>query len=974
MLRVGRVRHGASRRWAWTVRAQILGLALLPLSFLLLVLILIGVLRFQSEEASAAVRRADDAIALSSAVAADLSAMQRSVERYFVSRKPADRAAAEQYATKMPQLTANLRGLLSDNPAQERRAADVSHLADRILAIEQAYLGAAVAGDRVAAAKILGAPQNAVIVRSWQTEAADLTAGEIALRDARWRRLQRTSFILDWVIGLGALVGFLLTFAAARVLGRRIQTRESQLQKYRVLAKHARDIILFIRRSDGKILEANAAAAQAYGYSQEELENLNARNLRAPETLARLDAELDVAEETPLIFETVHRRKDGSTFPVEAAAQAVRIDGERIMVSIVRDITERRLAQQELRAAMNQAVEAARLKSEFLATMSHEIRTPLNAIIGMTELLLHSNLGEDQRHCAEMAHESGQSLLHLINDILDFSKIEAQRIDLEIIEFRLVALVEGVAGLFASQAARNRVALMTYVNPRIPQALLGDPGRLRQVLTNLSGNAVKFTESGSVVLSADLRRVNEDCVDVHFSVRDTGIGIAPEALGGLFEPFRQADGSMARRFGGTGLGLSISKGLVDLMGGDIGVESAPGQGSTFSFTLTFKRAAQQPQEPRNLGSMRALVLDDDPIAREIFERYLTSWEMRCDTVGDPLDACRMVEAASDASDPYDVVLVDFVLPHMDGLEFARHFERIKGISNTRLIMVTAYDEPQKGRAAIEAGFSGYLTKPVRQSQLYDCIVNASYGSLPLAHERAGAAHTARDLRILIAEDNAINREVALRQLGKLGFAAQAVSDGRQAVEAALSGQFDIVLMDCQMPNMDGFEATRAIRKREAHTGDHIRIIAMTANALAQDRQACLDAGMDEYISKPVTLDALGRVLVREDAQSGSLDVSRLDDIFEGDRRGINEFLAAALPALLRIINRLQDYGDLEGRLAAAHELKGAAANIGAIEISQIAAQLERALREGADCRALVAQLYEAYERAMNGARALEVEI
>lgn len=967
--------RGRMRHWAWTIRSQIFGLALLPLSFLVLVLVLIAVLRFQSEAASSAVQRADSAIALSSAIAADLTAMQRSTEQYFASRKPADRAAAQRYGARMPQLTQDLQTLSSDNPAQKRLAVSLSRLADQILSIERAFLAAAIADDRTAAAKILSSPKAAAIVRSWQSQSADLIAGEVALRDARWQHLQAVSRVLDWVIGLGAFFGFLITLAAARGLGRRIQSRESQLQKYRLLAKHARDIILFIRRSDGKILEANAAALQTYGYSAEELEALNARDLRAPETLHRLDAELDLAEEVPLAFETVHRRKDGSTFPVEVAAQAVRIDGERLMVSIVRDISERRLAQQELRAALNQAVEGARLKSEFLATMSHEIRTPLNAVIGMTELLLHSNLNEDQRHCAVMAHESGQSLLHLINDILDFSKIEAQRIDLEIIEFRLVAVVEGVAGLFASQAARNRVALMTYVNPRIPQALLGDPGRLRQVLTNLTANAVKFTENGSVVLNADLRRVNEDSVDIHFSVKDTGIGIAPQALSGLFEPFRQADGSMARRFGGTGLGLSISKGLVELMGGSIAVQSAPGQGSTFSFTLTLKCAAQQPQEAPNLGSMRALVLDDDAAAREIFERYLTSWKMRCDTVADPLDACQMIEAANEASDPYDVVLVDLLLPNMDGFEFARNVERIKGISNTRLIMVTAYDEPQKGRAAIEAGFSGYLTKPVRQSQLYDCIVNASHGSLPLAYERAGVAQTARGSRILIAEDNAINREVALRQLGKLGYAAQAVSDGRQAVEAAISGQFDIVLMDCQMPAMDGFEATRAIRKRETHTGDRIRIIAMTANALAHDRQACLDAGMDDYISKPVTLDALARVLSGETGQKQTLDVNRLDEIFEGDRRSISDFLSTALPALLRIVNRLQDHGDLEARLAAAHELKGAAANIGAVEISQTAAQLEQALREGrSDCNALVMQLYEAYERALSGARTLEIEV
>ncbi|HEY9180455.1 MAG TPA: response regulator, partial [Candidatus Baltobacteraceae bacterium] len=737
-----------------------------------------------------------------------------------------------------------------------------------------------------------------------------------------------------------------------------------------LLAKHARDIILFIRRSTGQIVEANAAALSAYGYTLEEMRGLNARDLRSPETRRRLDAELDVAEETPLIFETVHIRKDGSTFPVEVAAQAVRIDGEKLMVSIIRDITERRLAQQELRAALNQAVEAARIKSEFLATMSHEIRTPLNAVIGMTEILLHSDLNEDQRHCALAAHESGQALLHLINDILDFSKIEAQRVDIEIVEFKIVPLVEGVAGLFASAAANNGVALMTYINPNIPHVLLGDPGRLRQVLTNLTGNAVKFTQNGSVVLSAELSHIDDTCAQVQFSVKDTGIGIEPDSLQRLFEPFRQADGSMTRRFGGTGLGLSISKGLVDLMGGEISVRSAPGEGSMFSFTLTFKCASDKRQEPPNLSQMRALVLDDDPIAQEIFAQYLSSWRMRCDTVGDPVQACDMIASACAASDPYDVVLVDLVLPNMDGFEFARRLQNVERIASTRLIMVTAYDEPERGRSAIEAGFSGYLTKPIRQSQLYDCIINAS-SDVPSVPKRSSAAALQRPRRILIAEDNAINREVALRQLAKLGYAAQAVSDGLQAVDAAAGGEFDVVLMDCQMPNMDGFAATRTIRKRETHTGRRARIIAMTANALSEDRQACLDAGMDDYISKPVTLDVLARVLEVPGEPLQPFDMQRLEELFEGDRSGINEFLSSALPALLRIVERLEQTGHLPGRLAAAHELKGAAANIGAVELADVAAQIEKRLTASGDCAALFTHLHEAYERAAEQAGILE---
>lgn len=1007
-------------RWFSTIRGQVFSLALLPLSFLVLVLVLVALLRFQTEQATDAVRSADEALAQSSKITSTLMTVQRDVGRYFVNQSPADLRAAQRDSALVLPMASRLRQLVQGNPPQERRAAAISNLASQILAVEQQYLKIAAAGDRTAAEAVLSTPHAHQLADAWQRETTAFAQQQIAVRDARWAVLQRSAHMLDLVIGAGAALAFLLTLFAARSLGlhivvrlerlrrktRRVargedpgaqvqgtdeiaeldrayhqmalavHEREAQLQKYRLLSQHARDIILFVRRADGKIVEANAAAAQAYGYTIEELETLHAPQLRAPETLSRLDAELDRAEAAPLIFETVHRRKDGTTFPVEVAAQGVVIDGERLMVSIIRDISERRLAQQELRSALNQAVDAARLKSEFLATMSHEIRTPLNAVIGMTELLLHSQLSDDQRHCATVAHESGQTLLHLINDILDFSKIEAQRVELEFIEFRMIALVEGVAGIFASQAARNHVALMTYVNPRIPQALLGDPGRLRQILTNLTGNAVKFTQNGSVVLTADVERERAgDSIDVHFAVQDTGIGIDPQTLQNLFEPFRQADGSMTRRFGGTGLGLSISKSLVELMGGSIRVQSAPGEGSTFSFTLTLKCAQGQPHEPPDLSAMRALVVDDDPIAQEIFARYLTSWQMRCDTVGDPAHACAMVETASAAADHYDVVLVDLMLPHMDGFEFARRLQDSEGIDRTRLIMVTAYDEPERGRQAIEAGFSAYLTKPVRQSQLYDCIVNAASGVLPqdFARTAHAAAEPKHGRRILVAEDNAINREVALRQLGKLGFAAQAVTDGSHAVEAALSGQFDVVLMDCQMPVMDGFEATRAIRKGEARSGTRVRIVAMTANALAEDRQACMDAGMDDYIAKPVTLEALSRVLGSGEKRE-SLDLRRLDELFEGDRRGVNEFLASALPALLRIINRVEESSDTNARLAAAHELKGAAANIGAAEIAAVAAQIEKHVRSGQnDCSALIGALHEAYERAVGGARTLELE-
>lgn len=1007
------VSHGPSPS---RIRTRALWMGLIPTAFLLLLLAIAGVLRLQTESAATWVQNSENALKSENDLTAALIRASSDLNQYAQKPTPL-RSAALRSSLNIGLLAQQLVQRAKDDPAQERRAIAIAALAREFTTYFRQAKAAFDAHDRLKLATIQKAYNRRALSLAWEQQTSAFAAAEIASRDRRWAKFHAQSRMLDAVLAIGALAGIVLTIFASVAFARRIvgrmerlaaaarrvqegydlpklidgndeiaqlgrvyhdmaaslRSREAQLQKYRLLAEHARDIILFIRRSDGSILEANAAAAQAYGYAIEELERLNARDLRAPETLARLDAELDRAEQSPLVFETMHRRKNGSVFPVEVAAQTVEIAGEKLMVSIIRDVTERRLAQQEVNAALKQAVEAARSKSAFLATMSHEIRTPLNAIIGMTELLLHTPLSTDQRHCASVAHDSGEALLHLINDILDFSKIEAQRVDLEIIEFKLVPLVEGVAGLFAAQAAQNRVALMTYVNPRIPQVLLGDPGRLRQVLTNLTGNAVKFTQDGSVVVAADLLRLDGTTVEISFAVKDTGIGMEPQGVAALFEPFRQADGSTTRRYGGTGLGLSISKGLVDLMGSSIEVQSAPGAGSTFSFALKLNAAQNQPAEPPNLARMRALVVDDDAAARDIFSRYLTSWQMRCEVTEDPQDACRMIESAAAKADPYDVVIVDLVMPQMDGFELARRIQATVDLSHTRLIMATAYDDAERARAAIGAGFSGYLPKPVRQSQLYDCIVNAS-AALPMP-----AAHNALDrelhatLRILIAEDNAINREVALRQLGKLGYSAQAVADGLAAVDAALSGQFDLVLMDCQMPRMDGLEATRAIRKGEARSGKRARIIAMTANVLPEDRQACIDAGMDDYISKPVTLAELRRVL-KQNAAVDAIDIRRLNQIFEDDRAGMTEFLESALPAFSRLIERIANASDISHAMAAAHELKGSAANAGTAEIAQIAAELEKSLHAGnEDTTVLLTRLREAHERAVQAARSMECE-